>query len=303
MDLAQIHETSYTAAGMQGGWWQYYVNLAPGGYFDIVYLGSYYANPTAAAAAFTDVDANLGYYGTVSSCQSGDQCIQAIVTMTFPDGQYRGIYRIVQTSNTIGEFQSIVPVDDWSSLEPQVRSNLDRASTSFQQLVARAGTGTPVPPTAVATATVAPAATSAPTATSVPAATSIPSPTPTATAVPISFTVLAARFEKFGSSMDTDLNRAPMRQAHAGTTVYLSLYGTLRSAPANAPVTFDFTLTQGGKVLKHKTVTATASAIPTDTFRASTKAKLTKPGKVTLTARMTVNDQSQERTATLKVVK
>jgi hypothetical protein len=176
---SQLHTTSYTDLGMMGGWWDYYSKQIPDGLFDITYLGSYYRDRDAAQSAFDDVASNLSFVGPITTCSLGERCLETTATITFSDGTYRGIFRVVQASNALAETASVVPAADVGTYLDTIRSNLDRLSASFLGIFPQAQpTATAVPPTSTPVPTAIPPT---PTATAVPTPTAAPTSVPTAT--------------------------------------------------------------------------------------------------------------------------
>jgi hypothetical protein len=170
--LSQLHSTSYTDLGMQGGWWQYYTYDLPDGLFDIVYQGSYYNDAGSVSGAFDDVAITLALLPDSSVCSVGDRCFEAPVPISFPDGQYMGVVRAVQMSNGLAEFSVAVPAADYSADQSTMNAYLDTATNAFL------GVASPAIPTVTPTSTTIPA-----TATATPTSTPIPA-TATATATP-----------------------------------------------------------------------------------------------------------------------
>jgi hypothetical protein len=185
--FAGLHTQTYSALGALGGWFQYYSTDLSDGLFDDVYLGSYYLSPGAASAAFTDVQGNLDAYGTGGTCSSGEQCYQIMTTITFPDGPYRGLLRVVRSSNALAEMIVDGPAADFSSLRSAQTADLDLLTAGFLAIT------NVTAPTPTSTARPSPTATPTNTSTPVPSPTVTPSPTSTSTPVPLSVRVRVAR--------------------------------------------------------------------------------------------------------------
>jgi hypothetical protein len=192
-----MHVTSYSALGLQGAWYQYAAKIIVKGLgpiiftapLEVAYLGTYYANPAAAANAFADVSVN----STLSNpfpCSYGTRCTTYTVVLVYNGVTYSGRVRVIQQGNALAEIRSDtaqVVADAVSA--GTFDANLDLASQAFVTVVSSlqptststvAPTQTPVPPSPTATS-IPPTATSTPTAT----ATS----TPTRTPVPLFVTV------------------------------------------------------------------------------------------------------------------
>jgi hypothetical protein len=174
--FGSLHVSTYANLGMQGGWFQYYTTQMPDGLFDVVYLGSYYSSSSDASRALNDVR-NNPTFAHGASCTYGDQCYEDFIGTSFPDGEYRGVLRVIQNSNALAEVISVVPAADLSSLQGQIFANVDRVSAAFVQVAA------PLAPTATPTSTRAPS-TATPTSTSTPQPTATRTPMPTATVTP-----------------------------------------------------------------------------------------------------------------------
>ncbi|HEX8919436.1 MAG TPA: hypothetical protein VF898_13100, partial [Chloroflexota bacterium] len=235
--MSNIHSISYQNLGMLGGWLQYYSKPFDTGYADNIYLGSYYRDPQAAQSAFNDVGSSLILFGTTGVCSFGDQCLEVKVTVTWPDGQYQGLFRVVQKSNALGEFLVDVPQASYPTLQDQVRGYLDGTVNGFLGIFAPARpTSTPLP---IATPTN--------TATLIPTSTPVPTATATATSVPVDFSIISARVEKNKAKPDLNLLTPALKQGKVGTKVYLSIYLVIRSAPAGATITFQYDVRAGAK--------------------------------------------------------
>jgi hypothetical protein len=168
------HETGASQTDNSiGGWFQYYTTRIPDGLFDVVYAGSYYSSSSVAIQALNTVR-NDPTFAHGTSCGYGDQCFQDYIGLSFPDGNYSGLMRVVQSSNAIAEVISVVPAADLSSQQGQIIANVDRVSAAFVQVAA------PPAPTATATPTHAPP-TSTPTSTATPQPSATRTPVPTAT--------------------------------------------------------------------------------------------------------------------------
>lgn len=289
--MSAIHRVSYRDLGMLGGWLQYYNKRLDTGYSDVIYLGSYYRDSDAAWAAFTDVASNMIVAGPTSVCSLGDQCMEAKVMVTWPDGLYQGIFRVVQKSNAICELLVDVPQTSYSTLQDQVRAYADGVTNGFLGIFA------PPQPTM----TLLPPAT--PTSTPTPSPTSTPRPTPTATSVPVDFSIISARLEKNRAKPDVNLSSPALKRAKIGTKVYLSVYVVVRSAPSGSTMTFQYDVTAGGQAVMHRVVSRTLSSVPSQPFREFTVLKLTHTGRQTFTAKVTLNGQSEVKGTSINVVR
>jgi hypothetical protein len=218
------HETSASQTDNSiGGWFQYYTTRIPDGLFDVVYSGSYYSSSSDATQALNTVRNNPTFaHGT--SCSYGEQCFQDYIGLSFPDGEYRGLMRVVQSSNAMAAVISVVPAADLTSLQGQILANVDRVSAAFVQVaapIAPTATATPTqaPPTATSTSTSTPQPTA--THTPVPTATMTPAPTstPTSTPVPLFVTVhLAHASVGIGKKQTITVTTI----AHAGVAVVVT---------------------------------------------------------------------------------
>lgn len=189
--FSSLHQSTYTALGMQGGWFQYYTTQISDGLFDVPYLGSYYPSSNDAGTAFNDVR-NNPIFANGAACTYGDQCYQDYIGTVFPDGEYRGVLQVIQSSNALMEVMSFVPAADLPSRQNEILANVDRVSAAFVQATALSAptptpTATRVPSTntPTSTATTQPTATYTPTSTATATATA----TPTSTPIPLFATV------------------------------------------------------------------------------------------------------------------
>lgn len=185
--FAALHTQTYTALGAMGGWYQYYSKGLSDGLFDDVYLSSYYPSPDAAATAFTDVRSNLDAFGSGGPCSSGEQCYQIMTTITFPDGPYRGLLRVVRSSNALAEMIVDGPAADFSSLQPAETADLNLLTAGFLTVTLVTA------PTPTNTAKPSPTPTSVPVSTPTPLPSPTVTPSPTSTPVPLAVTIKIAR--------------------------------------------------------------------------------------------------------------
>jgi hypothetical protein len=164
---------------------------------EVAYLGTYYADPAAAANAYADVSVNSALFNPVP-CSFGTRCTTYTALLVYNGVTYPGKIRVIQQGNALAEIRTDtaqVVADAVSA--GTFDANLDLSSQAFVTLVSSlqpastptststvAPTQTPVPPSPTATS-IPPTATSTSTAT----ATS----TPTRTPVPLFVTVKLGR--------------------------------------------------------------------------------------------------------------
>jgi hypothetical protein len=158
----------------------------------------------------------------------------------------------------------------------------------------------PSPPTPTPTST--PTSTPTATPTTTPTATPTATATPTETPIPVAFSILSVRAEKFGAKADMQLNKQPLKQVKVGGKIFLSVYIEVTSAPPGAGTDYDYTVKRGKQTALHQTVSAVLSSPGTGRFRAHVTFKPSKPGKYAVTVRVTVGDQTRSKAASIRVM-
>lgn len=306
--ISKIHSKSYEALGMLGAWHQYYAKtlivtsngVTYVGPVEVAYLGSVYPDTAHAEAAYADVHSSPILSNPVP-CIFGTRCVTYQISLEWNGPTYIGYVRIIQQGNAVAEVLTDV-FDQMSSLvsSTQFFSNLNGVSQAFvQDLNKLTPTSTPVPPTApptsVPTSTPTRVPTNTPTATPLPTATSMP------TVIPLSFTVVSVRAERYGSKVDARLTRPALTRVKVGIKVYLSVYLRMLSAPAGTVATVDFRLTLAGRAVFHQTKQVRWSS--PRTVRSTVTFKATKPGTYRFHGTVSVRGTTKQGSATLRVVK
>jgi hypothetical protein len=291
-----IHDTflhtPYASEGMSGGWFAGAgETLASGAGFEETYLASYYQNPDQAANVITNIGSTMSLIGSPALCSSGSQCVQVDFTATDQSGNpFEGYYRIVVESNAILETEFDVGTSDYAAQKNTGLSYLDVVSNAFVNLFTQQPpTSTPLP-TPIPTT---PPPTTAPT----------PTPTPVPTQVQTSFTIVSVRVEKNNAAADYQLAKAPVTKIKSGSTVFLSIYVTVNSAPPNSTAVAEWVVTAGKKLLLDRNLSQNLGADPTVTGRFHLRAKLSGKGIFTVTGKVTINGQTQQSDTSIQVTK
>jgi hypothetical protein len=296
-----LHSKTYATLGMKGGWYQYaaapvFQNVNGVTFvttIDLTYLGSYYADTTAAQNAFADVKSNPQLAG-VQSCSFGAQCLIANLDVNWQGITYKGLAQVIQQGDVVAEIYSVTPDFVYDQVgAAQFASNVQSVAQAFVQLIAglappNTPTSTPVPPTATSTST--------------PVPTSTPAPTATATSIPVSFDILSVRAEKLGSKSDPSLARAPLRRVKVSTKIYLSIYVLVHSAPADSSASEQFRVTFGGRTVFHRSIQIRISSGSDTAFRGKVSFKPTRPGTYRFRGSVTIGGVTKQSSTAIAAV-
>lgn len=271
--------------------------VSDGTLFFLTYLGSYYASPDSAAAAFQDATSG---WQTLSptTCQIPSstatqnlpqQCLEVTFTPQNPAIQdtagntYRVRIRVVQISNALFEYGVVMEQSDLNSNSSTVDQYLTDVSSAIVDLF-NSSSPPPAP---------------SPTPTTQP--TPPPSPTPTPTPPPVQFTV-KARWEK--ANANPSLTGKALKKVKKGKTVQADSYVVVSSAPAAAGVTIDYLVTKGSKrVASTEDKVQLASPDPTGWYPDPKEIKLKKPATYTLHIKVVIGSVTESSSAKLKVTK
>ena len=167
--FSHMHVKSYTALGMQGAWYEYYAKVIfvqlSGGVMlaapvEAVYLGTYYADTSSAADAYSDVLSNPAQTNPVT-CSYGTRCVTYAVNLSHNGVTYSGLARILQYGNAVAEIRADIPDAAAGQISTDTfTANLNGVSQAFVQAInslappsTPTSTSTPIPPTATPTST------------------------------------------------------------------------------------------------------------------------------------------------------
>jgi hypothetical protein len=271
--------------------------LGDGTFFFLTYLGSYYGSAEGAQAAFNDATSGWSSLSP-TTCQVPSstathnlptQCLEVTFTPQNPAIQdsagnvYRVRLRVVQISNALFEYGAVMEQTDLNSNSATVDQILTDISSS---IVALFNASSP-PPTPNPTPNPTPRPT--------------PSPTPSPTPTPVKYT-LTARWEK--ANANPSLTGKALKKVKKGKTVQVDSYVDVSSAPPAAPVTIDYAVSKGGKVVASTEDNVQLSATdPTGWYPDPKEIKLKKPATYTLNVRVSVSGVVETASAKLKVTK
>ena len=302
--LHQPDSYTYTALGVLGAYYMESAKkLASGNTEYLTYLGTYYGNTDAARNAFNTTASGNGTYRsgdgaqivsglTQQVCSAGDSCMDfsfyPLDTSTLSPLPFKVVLRVVLAGNAMMEGGYFVNTSDAPAQQSALETDKLSIANAFLQVMNKQPANNQ--PTATSQPTAAPAPTVAPPPTTVPI-------------TKISFSVDSVRVEKNNAKPDFTLKSKPLRSIKHGTTVRLSIYVDVSSAPKGAAVDTHFLVKRNGTSIsdRHETYNLD-SADPTGKYRFALKGvKFSKKGTYTITIRIQIGDQVQQDHTSLKV--
>lgn len=307
----QNHSASYANFGFVTAYYER-ADWQPSDTVTFRYQGTVLRDATSAANAWTDgvTYTQSSYNISSTDCSAdigGGQC--AILTYGSSGTTYK--YIALQFNQCLAEVGSESSDATFSAQNTQIATTLVNiivaAHTVMQTQTACGGTppATPPPATPAPTPAPAPQPTVAPPPTSPPVVTPPPAtPAPPPAQTPTDFSLISVRLEKNNARPDYDQVKPPLKRVKVGMVGQITVYFTVKSAPAGAPITFHFTVRSGGHTIVDKSF---SDHLPSNTVGTYVyhyrPLKLTRTGKYTADVLINSGGQAADGFANFSVIK